>query len=125
MDPFVFWGLIFLAVVFTPIWLMFRHYLAKGKYEDSPSGFSQANVSLDYGRGTITLGHRSFPVDRIRGLRWESGYGEHANISHGIIELNDMSYPVHKVEFIRPSDAERFVTRLQMALSRVNQSAAG
>lgn len=107
-----------LLILFVPILLLILFFLQRGAHSESGAGFAQANVSVSYDKKTITTGGRTFPVDAVRGIRWRGGLGKYGNQSEAVIELSDMRYPRHKISFIRSADAEKFCTRLSIAIEK-------
>lgn len=84
----------------------------------SGSAFRQCGVRVDdYDSGTITLPRGdSFPVQRLRGLRWEDY--RRSGSYHAFIDVDDLKRPVHPVAFSRSPGPEAFVSRLRTAIER-------
>lgn len=104
-------------VVLAVVWLVVLLRLKKGRYSEANGEFKQADVSVNYEAGTITLGKRTFPISTVRSVRWASGIGQ-SNFSEAYIETSEMSYPQHKIKFINKDQAEQFCTRLQLAIEK-------
>jgi hypothetical protein len=79
--------------------------------------FRQCGVLVDYETGTITLprGDR-FPVQRVRGLRWEDF--RRAGSYRAIIDIDDLKRPVHPVGFSISGGPEAFISRLRTAIEK-------
>ncbi len=93
--------------------------MRKHRERPVPSGdsFRQCGVEVDYRTGTITLPRGdSFPVERVRGLRWED-YAR-SGTYHAMIEVDDMVRPTHPVAFSTPAGPEAFVSRLRTAIEK-------
>ena len=83
----------------------------------SGDSFGQCGVEVDFRAGTITLPRGdSFPVARVRGLRWED-YAR-SGTYHAIVEVDDMARPIHPVAFSTPAGPEAFVSRLRTAIEK-------
>jgi hypothetical protein len=83
----------------------------------SDEAFWQSGVRVDYRVGTITLPRgNSFPVQRVRGLRWED-YKQFGTY-HAIIDIDDLKRPVHSVTFSTSAGPEAFVARLRTAMEK-------
>lgn len=83
----------------------------------SGAGFQQRGVRVDYRAGTITLPRGdSFPVQRVRRLRWEDykRFGTY----HAVIDIDDLKRPVHPVAFSSSAGPEAFVSRLRTAIEK-------
>lgn len=80
-------------------------------------GFRQCGVHVDYRAGTITLPRGdTFPVQRVRGLRWEDY--ERSGSYHAIIDIDDLKRPTHPVSFSTAAEPEAFVSRLRTAIEK-------
>lgn len=103
-------------------WLALRLFIASLRaYCERPvlsdSAFRQCRVRVDYEAGTITLPRGdSFPVQRIRGLRWEDY--RRSGSYHAVIDVDDLQRPVHPVAFSTSAGPEAFVSRLRTAIER-------
>jgi hypothetical protein len=79
--------------------------------------FQQCGVRVDYDAGTITLPRGdSFPVQRVRGLRWEDF--RRAGSYRAIIDVDDLKRPVDPVGFSTSAGPEAFVSRLRSAIEK-------
>lgn len=93
----------------------FRAYRERPIVTDST--FRQCGVRVDYDAGTVTLPRGdSFPVERVRGLRWED-YRQSGSY-HAVIDVDDLKRPVHPVAFSTSAGPEAFVSRLRTAIER-------
>jgi hypothetical protein len=85
----------------------------------SDGAFQQAGVRVDYAGRTITLPRgNSYPVQRVRGLRWEDN--KRFGTYHAIIDIDDLKRPVHPVAFSTSAGPEAFVSRLRTAIEKAD-----
>lgn len=83
----------------------------------SADGFRECGVRVDYRDGTITLPRGdTFPVHRIRGLRWED-YARSGSY-RAVIDIDDLARPIHPVGFSTAAGPEAFVARLRTAIEK-------
>lgn len=79
--------------------------------------FAQAGVVVDFGQRTIRVDGKTYPVDRVRSLRWEREW----NRSFAYITVADLATPVHRVRFNgqwNANAAQTFVARLEQAIAQ-------
>lgn len=113
------WVWLFACVV---AWFGFRWIIgAIRAYRERPiltdSALRQCGVRVDYRAGSITLPRGdSFPVERVRGLRWEDY--QRSGSYHAVIDVDDLKQPVHPVAFSTSGEPEAFVSRLRTAIER-------
>jgi hypothetical protein len=100
------------------VYIVFRFIknLGRGSYSEAGSEFRQAGVVVDYKKGTISVKGKKIPVDKVKSVRWERDDG--GMLSFAIIHFYDMKMPVHKIEFSRLDDAEKFSNRISIAVEK-------
>lgn len=107
---------------FSFAWLSLKWlYKAVTRHIERPvitsKSFRQNRVHVDFVKGTITLPRgNTYPVSRIRGLRWED-YSK-SGFFHAYVEVEDLRNPVHPVVFSTTNGPEMFIRRLRTVIEQ-------
>lgn len=122
MDYVVIILLIGLAFLILRCIFLFSVSISNSFYSESETEYKQAGVIVNYVDKTISIKGKVFGVNQVTGMRYKSFESTHR---HGdskakivLIEIDDMKYPVHKILFITPSHADKFLQRLSVALRK-------
>lgn len=100
------------AMVVFIIW----YYIRTNSYVANDQEFKQNGVRVVFADRTITIGKRTYSVDKVKGIRWERV----ANSSHVTIEVDDFDKPIHKIGVVGPKGAEVLQQRICTALRKAN-----
>jgi len=112
--------LLYILLLAAPGFLIF-YTIKQGKYNESASQFTQARVTIDYTNQTITIKGRSYHVDKVTGIQIQAFRSERRGNSKSknvVIEIEDISKPVHKINFLSRRQAEKFMQRVCVALRK-------
>lgn len=95
--------------------------LANNKFTETTSEFSQAKVTVNYPNKTITIKGRTYNVDQVKGIKTQAFRTERRGNSPAqnvVIEVEDISNPIHKITFLQRRFAEKFEQRLCIAIRK-------
>lgn len=101
---------------FALIWLL--SYARKGKHSESEHSFEQAGIRVSYDTGKFRIKNKIFSVTQVSKLRTSSGSGKYGNQSSVWIDIDDMDYPTHQIDFVRENDAQKFAMRFAKAVEK-------
>lgn len=93
--------------------------LRKLAYKNSDDGFSQAGVSVNYGKKTISIKRKTYSVDAVSGISFRQPLDDGTTLV--AIKVQDMKKPVHEIMFNESGSAQTFVERLSLALSKAGK----
>lgn len=114
---------IYLILLIIPAALAFLVFysIRQGRFKESESGFTQARVTVNYEQKTIDIRGRTYPVDKVTGIKVQAfstdRHGE-SKSKNVVIEMDDLSKPIHKIGFLTGRQAAKFMQRICVALRK-------
>lgn len=110
-------GLFILLAVAVIVFILIQRG-KKGSFTATDTMFSQAGVTVDMAKQTITIKGKTYSVDKVTHVRTETPPNKPLAAFDCVISIKDFNNPENRIRFINEAQANKFMQRLITAIEQ-------